>query len=152
MYVQVHVSDILNITSRTKRIQTMVLFFWTCLGSLQMFSSLSNGKLHSATILVSESSFNPPAPTGKQWHNSTTKEGKWKEKRKKSVKEEPFSLFPGLSPLFVASFRLASFHNVKMWFVSHLILLVFFKSLSDINSIPYFVTDVFPNYCCNQKQ
>ena len=31
------------------------------------------------------------------------------------MEEEPFSLFLDLPPLFVASFRLASFHNVKMW-------------------------------------
>ena len=90
-------------------------YFETYLGCLQMFSYLSNGKLQPATILVSESSFSPPAPTGKQWHIINTKEDKWKEKRKKSVEEEPFSLFLGLPPLFVASFRLASFHNIKMW-------------------------------------
>ena len=51
MYVQVHVSDILNITSRRKRIQNMELYFETYLGCLQMFSYLSNGKLQPATIL-----------------------------------------------------------------------------------------------------
>ena len=71
----------------------------------------------------SKSSINPPAPTGKQWHNSTTKEDKWKEKRKKSLEEEPFSFFLGLSPLFVASFRLASFHNIKMWKCGLLVML-----------------------------
>ena len=66
--------------------------------------------------------FNPPAPTGKQWHNSTTKEDSEKKNKKKSVEEAPFSLFLGLSPPLVASFRFASFCNVKMskmWFAGY---------------------------------
>ena len=41
--------------------------------------------------------FSPPAPTGKQWHNSTTKEDKSKENtKKKSVKEELRSSYVSL--------------------------------------------------------
>ena len=51
-------------------------------------------------------------------------------KRKKSVEEEPFSLFLDLSPLLVASFRLASFRNVKCGLL--VISVLFVKSISDI--------------------
>ena len=57
----------------------------------------------------------------------------WQIKRKKSVEEKPFSLFQDLSPLLVASFRLASFRNVKCGKCGFLVISVaFVKSISDI--------------------
>ena len=65
-------------------------------------------------------------------------------KRKKSVEEEPFSLFQDLSPLLVASFRLASFRNIKCGKCGLLVIsVVFVKSISDI-FFPYFIPDVCP--------
>ena len=60
-------------------------------------------------------------------------------KRKKSVVEEPFSLFLDLPPLLVASFR-----NVKCGKCSLLVIsVVFVKSISDI-FFPYSIPDVCP--------
>ena len=54
-------------------------------------------------------------------------------KRKKSVEEEPFSLFQDLSPLLIASFRLASFRNIKCGKCGLLVIsVVFVKSISGI--------------------
>ena len=60
LYMQVHVLRCLkyNIEKKTYT-DHRAIFLETCLGSFQMFSYHSNGKLQPATILVSESSFQP---------------------------------------------------------------------------------------------
>ena len=58
LYMQVHVLQYLkyNIEKKTYT-NHRAIFLETCLGSFQVFSYYSNGKLQPATILISESSF-----------------------------------------------------------------------------------------------
>ena len=58
LYMQVHVLQYLKYNIDTKTYtKHRAIFLETCLGSFQMFSKHSNGKLQPTTILVSESSF-----------------------------------------------------------------------------------------------
>ena len=60
LYMQVHVLRCLKYKIEKKTYTDhRAIFLETCLGSFQMFSYHSNGKLQPATILVSESSFQP---------------------------------------------------------------------------------------------
>ena len=116
--MQVHVLQYLkyNIEKKTYT-NHRAIFLETCLGSFQVFSYHPNGKLQPATILISESSFQPAYSNWETVAQQRHQRRQMKKKKKKTKKEcgRRVSPFLGFSPLLFASFGFASFRYLKIW-------------------------------------